>query len=186
MKHAAIGLRAKTGRAIGVAVAGSDSAPAFVARRELTLFDPAVPDSGQPYHAVMELPWEKALIEVQPLVEVVERCAAAALKEWVDELRSRGFAVRAIGIVGAPERRLERIGNPHIRAHGAEGVLFRHALEVAAERNDLRYRTVAEKSLPDVVDAAIDKATRDLGRDAGKPWRADERAAAAMALLALR
>ena len=126
------------------------------------------------------------MIAVKPAIATIEKIAARELRRLITDVESRGYEVAFVAVVGPADRQLERIGNPHIRAHGAEGVLFRHALEVAAERNDLRYRTVAEKSLPDVVDLATDKATRDLGRDAGKPWRADERAAAAMALLALR
>jgi hypothetical protein len=183
---AGIGLRAKTGRAIGIVLAGPVDSPEFVTRRELRLTDPSVPDSGQPYHVVMELPWPEAQIAVRDLVKVVERSAVRALKEWIAELP---VEVRAVGIIGAPERKLEKIGNYHIRAHAAEGVLFRHALEVAAEKNDLPYRTVAEKSLDEVVSAELRRdhaeTMRALGQSAGRPWRADERAAATMALLAL-
>jgi hypothetical protein len=183
---AAVGLRTKTGRAIGIVLAGPPDAPRFLARKELQLYDPLVPSSDQPHHAVMELPWPEAQIRVKPLVDAVERSATSALAAWIVELRASGIRVAKVGIVGAPERKLERIGNYHIRAHAAEGVLFRHALEVAAERNGLAYRTVPEKMLAEIIAAELSPETdmRALGRAAGKPWRADERAAAAMALLA--
>jgi hypothetical protein len=188
-RSAAIGLRAKTGRAIGIVLAGPADSLEFVDRRELALSDPAVPDSGQPHHVVMELPWPEAQIAVRDLVKVVERSAVRALKEWIADLRAQGFRVSSVGIVGAPERKLEKIGNYHIRAHAAEGVLFRHALEVASEKNDVAYRTVAEKSLNEVVSAELRRdyaeTMRALGKSAGRPWRADERAAATLALLAL-
>jgi hypothetical protein len=183
---ATVGLRAKTGRAIGIAISGGIDAPRFAGRRELQLYDPLVPASGQPHHAVMELPWSEAQLEVRKFVAVIERCAASALKSWLRDLRADGFNVRRIGIAGAPERNLERIGNYHIRAHAAEGVVFRHALEVAATRNGLAYRTIAERSLNEIVAAELGdvaETMRVLGRSAGRPWRADERAAAAVALL---
>lgn len=168
---AVLGLRAKTGRAIAVVLSSKGE---FLARREISLVDPKVSGTGQPYHVVMEMPWAEAMIAVRPLAAAIERVAAAAVRALTRELD-----VRAVGIVGAPERSLEKIGNEHIRAHAAEGVLFRHVLEVAAEKNELRYRAFAEKSL------TIDPRTKDLGRAAGSPWRADEKMAATAALLIL-
>jgi hypothetical protein len=52
---AAIGFRAKTGKAIAVAVTDRN-APEFVERWYLDLVDPNVPETGQPHHKVMELP----------------------------------------------------------------------------------------------------------------------------------
>src|SRR5262249_19314446 len=91
----------------------------------------------------------------------------------------RELDVRAVGIVGAPERRLEKIGNPHIRAHAAEGVLFRHVLEVAAEANALRHRAFAERTLPSGFASKL----KAMGAITGSPWRADEKMAATAALL---
>jgi len=76
---------------------------------------------------------------------------------------------------------LGRIGNEHIRAHAAEGVLFRRVLEVAAERNGVVCRGFSDKEL-----GAPNAKIKALGKKAGPPWRADERAAAMAAWLALR
>jgi hypothetical protein len=59
------------------------------------------------------------------------------LKSLIEELKSQSIKVSGVGIVGAPDRDLARIGNFHIRAHAAEGVLFRKVLNVAAEANGL-------------------------------------------------
>ena len=166
---ALLGLRAKTGRAIAVVLSSTGQ---FLARREISLVDPEVEDTAQPYHAVMEMPWSEATIAVRPLVEAIERVATKELRAL-----AREFDVGAVGIVGAPERALEKIGSEHIRAHAAEGVLFRHVLEVAAEKNKLRHRTFNEKAL------SIDARTQELGRAAGSPWRAEEKMAATAALL---
>jgi hypothetical protein len=52
----AIGFRVKTGRATAVVMAGPASAPRVLSRKSLLLFDPAIPESHQPWHAELELP----------------------------------------------------------------------------------------------------------------------------------
>jgi hypothetical protein len=170
----AIGFRAKTGRAIVVAITDDLD---FLFRREVSLVDPARPGTAEPYHVVMELPWAEGQVAVQPLVEAIEDVATRVLAELLAEVRG----VRVIGVVGAPAKELGRIGNQHIRAHAAEGVLFRRVLEVAAERNGVACHGFTEKELG-VPNARI----KALGKKAGPPWRADERAAATAAWLALR
>jgi hypothetical protein len=169
-----IGFRAKTGRAIVVAI--SDDLD-FLLRREVSLVDPALPDTAEPYHAVMTLPWPEAEVAVRPLASAIEKVATRVLAALLKEVGD----VRAIGVVGAPPKDLARIGNEHIRAHGAEGVLFRRVLEVAARRNGVACRGFSEKELGPANDAI-----KALGKIAGPPWRADERAAATAAWLALR
>jgi hypothetical protein len=170
----AIGFRAKTGRAIVVAI-GDDLS--FLLRREVSLVDPALPDTAQPYHASMSLPWRESEIVVRPLVAAIENVATRVLAELIAELGG----VRAVGVVGAPAKNLARLGNEHIRAHAAEGVLFRRVIEVAAERNGVVCRGFAETEL-----GAPNAKIKALGKKAGPPWRADERAAATAAWLALR
>jgi hypothetical protein len=97
-----------------------------------------------------------------------------------------------VGIVGAGERNLEKIGSTHIRAHAAEGVLFRAVLEAGAAGNDLPNRRFDEKNLDKTAEselkvssAKIKGTLAEMGRSAGSPWRADEKAAALAAWLAL-
>jgi hypothetical protein len=170
----AIGFRAKTGRAIVVAI-GDDLSFRF--RRDVSLVDPSLPTTAEPYHAVMELPWPEAQVAVQPLVAAIENVAARVLAALIAEVPD----VRAIGVVGAPPKDLARIGNEHIRAHAAEGVLFRRVLEVAAERNGIACRGFSDKER-----LAPNAKIQAIGMKAGPPWRADERAAATAAWLALR
>ena len=170
---AVLGLRAKTGRAIAVVLSPKGG---FLARREIVLWDPKIPETIQPYHNVMEMPWSEAMVAVRGAVAAVERMAKRAVRDL-----AREFGVRAVGIAGAPERQLEKIGNEHIRAHAAEGVLYRHALEVAAKANDLRHRAFSDRSMPGDFAARL----KELGKVAGAPWRADEKMAAAAALMLL-
>ena len=126
--NAAIGLKAKTGRAIAVVLSGPINAPQLIRRSELSLTDPKMPATFQPYHEVMELPWDESLKKVRPFVRAIERVAAKALAELVHELRTQGLTVVGIGVVGSVDRELSKIGNYHIRAHAAEGLLFRQVL----------------------------------------------------------
>jgi hypothetical protein len=169
---AAIGFRAKTGRAIAVAIAAESGTPAFVWRDELRL---APPDATiGPYHEVMELPWTEALVAVRPLEQEIESIAEAALRDVIAALRAKKIAIRAVGVVGSAPRDIARIGNPHIRAHAAEGILFRRVLELAAKRARLRCGGFVEADVdPDIA--------RSLAPAAGRPWRTDERLAAAAA-----
>ncbi len=192
MLAASIGFRAKTGRAIAVALTYRNSVPAFVARWEVSLWDPLFPETGRPHHEVMELPWIEAQAVVQPIERRVENIAISALSALVSELDSKGLSVRGIGVVGSPDRDLARIGSPHIRAHAAEGILYRRVLERAAAAHKLRWQGFSDRDFESAAIAELRRKAEDfrmtlatIGRIAGKPWRADERAAATAAWLSL-
>jgi hypothetical protein len=189
---ASIGFKAKTGRAIAVVLCGPAQSPQIAKRTELALTDPRVPETSQPHHEVMELPWDEAQVAVQPFVSAIERVATAALAQLVRELQSESLKVVGVGIVGAADRDLRRIGNPHIRAHAAEGVLFRQVLEAAAKANRLAQRSFTEQGLEECAPtelrctvAKLNGYLRRLGRAAGPPWRAEQRVAAMAAWLML-
>jgi hypothetical protein len=184
---AGIGFRAKTGKAIAVAVS-ERSAPEFVARWYVDLFDPSVPETSQPHHDVMELPWPKAQLAVRKYEKLIEDVATERLRTLLEELRARGVQVQTIAVVGSANRDLQKIGNPHIRAHAAEGILFRHAIEVAATRCDIASRSFSDRDFDETAAKELRRKPEDLksvvttlGRSAGRPWRADERAAATAA-----
>jgi hypothetical protein len=191
-KRASIGLKAKTARAIAVVLSGSTSSPEFVCREELSLSDDEVPATMQPYHAVMELTWSESLIAVQPTIRAIQRVTNESLARLIEKVEASGIRIDVVAVVGAPDRQLEKIGNPHIRAHGAEGVLFRQVLEVAAKANHRRSRSFVERDLDRVAkselkrsSAQIKKSLAALGESAGPPWRADEKAAAIASWIAL-
>lgn len=185
MNAAAIGFRAKTGRAIVVALSAAARYPTLIFRREISLVDPRVPATSQPFHEVMELPWPQATTAAQPSVSAIEAVATAALKDMLAELKAQRFTVRGAGIVGSRDQNLEKIGNPHIRAHAAEGILFRRVLEVAARAHRLPFTSFSDK---EIAINAVPFAARlkILGKEAGSPWRTDEKNAASAALLALK
>ena len=181
----AIGLRAKTARAIAVVLGGQLDSPQVLMRVELKFADPEFPETSQPYHEVLDLSWEKAQVAVRKIASRIEKLASKELGRLVRDAQAEGSIVCGVGVVGAGNRNLERIGSTHIRAHAAEGVLFREVLEVAAAANALPNWRFDERSLEETAEielklpiTKIKAQLAEMGRLAGSPWRADEKAAA--------
>jgi hypothetical protein len=93
-----------------------------------------------------------------------------------------------VGSLGDPES----IANPHVRAHAYEGRLFRTALQRAARGQGLSCRVALERDLlatvareTSVPSRVLRRMTLALGREAGSPWRAEEKQAALAAWLVL-
>ena len=188
----AIGLRAKTGRAIAVVLGGSADSPIVLAKKEIRLVDPKVPGTAQPYHEVMDLPWEESQLAVHKYVQPIQNVAAKGLARFIKQIKKDGATVIGVGIVGAKDRDLARIGNNHIRAHAAEGVLFRAVLEFAAEKNGLRRRAFSDRDFVAITKAELGKKYSsvareidDLRRSVSPPWRTDEKQAALAAWIVL-
>jgi hypothetical protein len=186
-----LGLRAKTARAILVALAGSARTPEPLTKGEIVLATPGNAALFQPYHRVMDLPWNRAVPAVAAAERKIAEIAVAALKEHLAALRAVGITITTVGVVGAPERDLAAMGSPHIRAHAAEGVLFRRVLETAAAANGVRCVRFPERDLESfassrlkIPSAAIKAGLSRFGERLGRPWRADEKAAAIAAWLA--
>jgi len=188
----AIGLRAKTARAIVVVLGGTSDSPIVLLKSEIRLFDPKVPGTAQPYHEVMDLPWEESQRAVQRYVRAIEIVAAKELARLIKQMTKDGATVVGAGIVGAKDRDLARIGNNHIRAHAAEGVLFRAVLEFGAEKNGLRRRAFSDRDFAAITKSelgqkhsSIAQRIDELRRSVSPPWRTDEKQAALAAWLVL-
>jgi hypothetical protein len=191
-QNVSIGLRAKTARAIAVVLGGTTEAPIVLKKLEIKLSDPKIPATAQPYHEVMELSWEESQKAVRKSASAIEAIARKALAHLIKELQANGMRVRAVGIVGAKDRDLAKIGNYHIRAHAAEGVLFRRVLDLAADANKLKRRTFSDRELDQIAASelgaesdGVKRKLNDLGRTLAAPWRADEKQAATAAWLVL-
>ncbi|SRR6266498_864537 len=187
-----IGLRAKTARAIVVVLGGTIDAPMVITKLEIKLADPNFPATSQPYHEVMELPWDESQRAVRKSVTAIEAVTRKALARLIKELQSQGMKVCGAGIVGAKDRDLARIGNYHIRAHAAEGVLFRRVLDLAADANGLSRRTFPDREFEELSQtelgaqhAMVKGKLNELGRSLAPPWRTDEKQAATAAWLVL-
>jgi hypothetical protein len=189
---ACVGLRAKTARAIVVVVAGTEPSLRAVTRAELTLSTPGTPALFQPYHGVMNLGWDEAVVAVQEAERSIAATATRSLEALLIELRGQGLEVKRVAIVGAPERKLAAIGSPHIRAHAAEGVLFRQVWQTAAHGVGVPSTAFSEKGIEAFAAArlqvgvdALRARLAEFGLAVGRPWRADEKAAAMAAWMAL-
>ena len=173
-------------------LAGSFQSPQPISRTELVLAGAEQPSLFQPYHEVMDLPWDRAVLAARDAERALKAVAATSLGAVFAQLRAEGHAIRGVGIVGAPERNLAAIASPHIRAHAAEGVLFRKVLEAGAAANNARYWTFPERQIEDIAISRLGLSSvilrgrlAELGQRLGRPWRADEKASAMAAWLAL-
>ncbi|HKN15138.1 MAG TPA: hypothetical protein VJX68_18260 [Candidatus Binatus sp.] len=188
----AIGFRVKTGRATAIVMAGPASTPRVLSRRSLQLWDPVIPESHQPFHAELELPPAESARVVPQALKAVERVALSALRELVDEIQPALGSILGIALVAGSGTDPESIRNPHTRAHAREGQLFPHALSAAAKTMRIPALTLVESEVftsaaaklgksPDAIKLAV----TELGSAVGKPWSAEEKAAAAAAWIVL-
>ena len=188
----AIGVRVKTARATAVIVGGSRREPRALLRRELTLYDPAVPHSGQPYHVALELGEERAAPLVARALEAVRSVSRRELRSLVESLKGDGHAPASVGFVVGSLGDPAKLGNPHVRAHALEGRLYWQALEAAAEELGLACNVLTEKEAYGHASKSLGvksdhlRATlAELGRALGRPWGAEEKTAALAAWSAL-
>jgi hypothetical protein len=110
----------------------------------------------------------------------------------VSHYRSAGYHLLGAGVVVGSDAVPDRITNPHIRAHASEGQLFRRALAEALRHTGLVCTVVVERtlytalaSLAGDTPASFKQAVAALGRGRVTPWRAEDKAAAAVAWIAL-
>ena len=95
----------------------------------------------------MDLPWEQGQRAARTFTRPIEIVARKAVAKMIKGLQTEGLTVKGVGVVGSKDRDLARIGNYHIRAHAAEGILFRRVLELAAEAHGLRTGTFPDREL---------------------------------------
>ena len=186
-----IGLKARTGRAILVALAGDAREPIFVARAAFKL----LPEGAwAPYHAAEKLAPAEARKSVKRDVSIAHRLAVARIGEAAERFSDAGYDLVGCAVLvgtGMPNWTTDEIIAVHVRMHKAEGELFRDVLVAGARACGLALTTLPEKSALDdaakalgVTRASLDATIALLGKSAGSPWRKDEKDAAAAALVA--
>jgi len=174
-----IGVVARTGSAVAVAVGGPAAAPRFLARREIGLVPSGL--TAQPYHAAADMDLAAAGELIARVESAAESAAAAGLRALADAVP--GGAVRTMAVVAkavAVPGDLAGILRSHAWMHAAEGVLYRQAVLAAATECGWTARAVEQSALP-----AAEQALGALGRAAGRPWRRLEKDAARAALAQL-
>ncbi len=188
----ALGFRIKSGWATTVLLAGPSAAPRVVERRVTLLADPDDPEARQPYHAALGTHQARAAAAVKRLTKSVARFARRSVARLIAEHRAAGYRVRAVGIVAGSVVDPASIANDHIRAHAEEGRLFRTVVEQAVRAYRLPVRITVERELYATATrvlrtpaARIKTRVAVLGEAVDGPWRAEEKAAALAAWMAL-
>jgi len=195
MTAAALGVRAHSGWAALVVVAGPPASPAAIERRQLDLAIPGLSGAKQPYHAARQLALESAAQLVERSAAEAELRAEHGLRAAIDDLAAQGYEVAGYGVLlgsGRPLPPLAATLASHALVHSAEGELFRCALVRAGERCGLPVTAVRERELYTlgavelgIPAAELQRRLAALGKSLGPPWRQDEKHAALVAWLAL-
>ena len=192
---AALGLRAHSGWAALVIVAGSSSAPQVIGRQRIETADPAIRGSKQPFHAAEPLPFPEAATLITKCRDSTTSLSSQALRTAIDDCKKKGFKPAACGVIlgsGRTLPSLEKILASHALIHTAEGEFYRQALIDAAKLCDLPVLAVKERELFEQGSAQlkltikqIEAVISDLGCELGPPWTQDQKYAALAGWLAL-
>jgi hypothetical protein len=181
-------LRAHSGWAALVAVAGTREDITVLDRRSIELGDPQVPGPKQPYHEAEGQPLPKARGIVDGYAEDARRRALASLAQAVAELRDRGFEPSGCALLTAVPRPLPDLAAilaSHALIHAADGALFREALAQAAGEVGLILVPIAERELSARAQKILRRPASEIarrvgqaGRALGPPWTQDQKLAA--------
>jgi hypothetical protein len=125
-------------------------------------------------------------------MQVVRDAATRSIGQLMADCRANGWNLRRAGIVVGSLIDPSVIHSPHIRAHAAEGQLFRTTVEDALRALDVRSSLLAQKTVfetaSDVIHSGVPILKRTLaniGRGVAGPWRMDEKVAALAAWVAV-
>ena len=194
-RRAALGLRAHSGWAALVALAGSSASPEVIDRRRIETADPAIRGSKQPFHAAEPLKLEDAEALIRKCTESTRRLSREALKAAIGDLRGRGFEVAGCGVIlgsGRSLPALPAILASHALLHTAEGEFYRQALVEAGQHCGLPVAGVKEREAYEQSAAQLRLSVPELeiriaalGRGIGPPWTQDQKYAALVGWLAL-
>jgi hypothetical protein len=145
----------------------------------------------QPYHAGFGVA-RSDTASLQHLIAGVQSYGRESVARRVAECRAAGYQLSGAGVVIGSEADPDSIANPHIRAHAAEGRLFRSVVEDALQSCGLTCTTFVERELMAHAAATLGRSEASLKRDLGQlrgtlgpPWRQEQKAATAAAWVVL-
>jgi hypothetical protein len=192
MPPGAVGFRIRSGRAIAVLLIGRAESPSIADCREVTLADPKVPGSVQPYHAALRAHRLTNMRAAERLVKVVERASDHAIKSLLADYRRQAAPIATSALVVGSLIDPMTVANQHMRAHALEGQLFRRVVQDVLASEGLRVFPIIERTAYDSVAPSLERTPDTLKREIalmGKArsgrWRADEKLAALAAWAAL-
>jgi hypothetical protein len=184
MRRAAIGVRAHSGWAALVAVAGKPGSVQVLDRRRIVIADTQGPGANQPYHFAEKLELQAAEKHLASCAAVSERLALAAFRAVKQELNGYEVAGAAILLAsGRPLPSLSDILASHALIHTAEGEFFRHCVRQACERLGICVTGIRERDLGQ--GSALQSEIAKLGKIVGPPWTQDQKMAAMAAMMVL-
>jgi hypothetical protein len=184
MTHAAIGVRAHSGWAALVAVAGKPGAVQLLDRRRIVIAEPKGPGANQPYHFAERLELREAEKHLASCAAASERLALAAIRDVLQGLN--GYEIVGASILLASGRPLPSLPNilaSHALIHTAEGEFFRQIVRQACERLGIRVTGIRERDLGE--GSALQLEIAKLGKTVGPPWTQDQKTAALAAMMVL-
>lgn len=156
------------------------------------LSDPDVPESRQPFHdgfSTARTPG-RALTR---LLTSVHTYGSRALAEALDRYTAgTGVDIGSAAVVVGSLIEPESLGNTHMRIHASEGQLFRELVVDALRRRGIHTHVWRDRDLYRAAsgrlgrsEPAIRTYLTQLGKGQIGPWRAEQKAAALAAWLAL-
>ena len=191
----AIGFKCHSGWAVAVAVGRDASRLHLIGRHRVDLIEPAdTPWAKAPYHAAEALDAGAAHALVQRAKQSARTASERAVRELCGDLRGQGHEPVACAVLTAtpmPDWTTEEIRAVHVRMHKAEGAMFPAALVGATAACEVPLLAIVAKTLDEHAARAFGNANAAnavvvaLGRGAGPPWGADQKAAALAAAIAL-
>ncbi len=194
-KPAALGFRLHTGWAALVVVAGEPGKLEVLLRRRIELLPPGDSFPRFVYHKAAELPPAQAAELIERAEAAARQIAYTAVREVLDHLRTLALVTKAgipCGSKPIPAD-LQAILRSHPAIHSAEGALFQRTLASSCGKCGITVISAREREVWlkaadawHVKEAGLRKAIDALRKPVGAPWGADQKIAAAFALLALR
>jgi hypothetical protein len=194
-KRAAIGIRAHSGWAAVVAVAGNSGEVRVIDRRRIVVVDSDGPRAKQPYHFAENLPLGEAQSHLERCEKTAIRLATAGLRSVMETLRDSQHEVLGCGILQASGRPLPSLAATlasHALIHTAEGQFFRNVFARACAEIGVPVSKIRERELFDIASrelripaARLKSKLANLGRELGPPWTQDQKNAALVGWLLL-
>jgi hypothetical protein len=183
-----LGLRVKSGIAIVAVIEGDPKSWRVVHAGQVSLTSAVGQYARFPYHPLVELDSERGAALSREAVAVVRSESGRQLAGALKSLEPIGSA----GVVAGGTIDPNEITNPHIRAHAREGRLFREVVIAALDRAEIPHRVLSDKKARTELAAELGIPEREVwdtiaraGQGTVRPWRIDEKLAAAGALYVL-
>lgn len=186
----ALGVRAHSGWAAYVVLAGDRNEPDILLRGRMELCDPRIKGSKQPFHEAEPMTFSRAETFIARCRDATDERAGHALADIAKLVGPlRGCCLLTASGRSLPG--LEQVLASHALIHSAEGEFYRDAVARACEARHISVQRVRERDIEMAAEAlpgtqaARRERLRAWGERVGSPWRQDEKMAALGAWLVL-